>query len=614
VWRLLRGDELPEAQTRQIVLGGAAVLLALAFGLPGLFALVQLGVFGALLVLWLLGLGRGQPGGGVAGWWYRPVTFPWLQLLVFGVLSVPFAVASLFFGRIYSLPGAAFSVLGVGLVARWIAYRRRSRARRRVVDQPDTPERRAALVLLRDNPAAFMRAQAAAAGHGVYLGTAGDRWVFSEAEHAVLVLGPPRSGKTSGIVVPTILSANGALLCTSTKTDVLADTIATRAELGTCWLFDPTAAVVVPDGAERLAWSPLWGCEDWERARERAHAMVGAAAPARGVENETHWTERAEAILGPLLHAAAVGGEEMATLVAWVNGRELQEARDILAGGGSPRAGESLGGMAETHYRELSGIWSTTAGVVAAYQSERALATTTVAKGEKRFDADAFVRSADTIYVAAGSDQQRLVAPLVVGLIDDVRRATYRATAAKELAVPVLLALDEVRNIAPIRDLPSIVSEAGGQGLVVLACFQDLSQAEERWGAAAKGFLSLFNTNVILRGIKERATLELVSVLFGEHEVEVRSRHEPDVTLMHYVGAVAHSLPTGATDISTRKERQVPLDAVARGYPGQAIVLNGAEAPEWLHLTPAFASSPWTEIIAGTAGPEVPPSWRIHAG
>ncbi len=52
-----------------------------------------------------------------------------------------------------------------------------------------------------------------------------------------------------------------------------------------------------------------------------------------------------------------------------------------------------------------------------------------------------------------------------------------------------------------------MVSEGAGQGLLVLACLQDLSQARGRWGPAADGFLSLFGTTVVLQGIADTATL-----------------------------------------------------------------------------------------------------------
>jgi type IV secretory pathway TraG/TraD family ATPase VirD4 len=42
--------------------------------------------------------------------------------------------------------------------------------------------------------------------------------------------------------------------------------------------------------------------------------------------------------------------------------------------------------------------------------------------------------------------------------------------------------LDEVANIAPLGDLPDMLSEGGGQGLQIVACLQDVAQARARWG------------------------------------------------------------------------------------------------------------------------------------
>ena len=88
----------------------------------------------------------------------------------------------------------------------------------------------------------------------------------------------------------------------------------------------------------------------------------------------------------------------------------------------------------------------------------------------------------DTVFITAPAHRQALCAPLVVGLLDQIRHATYRRAAAHPTDTPVFFCLDEVANIAPIHDLPALVSEAGGQGLHVLACLQDLSQARTRWG------------------------------------------------------------------------------------------------------------------------------------
>ena len=79
--------------------------------------------------------------------------------------------------------------------------------------------------------------------------------------------------------------------------------------------------------------------------------------------------------------------------------------------------------------------------------------------------------------------------------------------------------LDELANIAPLHDLPTLIAEGGSQGVVTLACLQDLAQARARWDREADGFLSLFGTKLVFPGIGDTRTLEAVSLLAGEHEV-----------------------------------------------------------------------------------------------
>ena len=78
-----------------------------------------------------------------------------------------------------------------------------------------------------------------------------------------------------------------------------------------------------------------------------------------------HWIERAEALLAPLLHAAALTDGGIRQVVQWVHRRDLDTPLGALGGGGAELAADILAGLAATDRRELSGIWSTAAGVLA---------------------------------------------------------------------------------------------------------------------------------------------------------------------------------------------------------------------------------------------------------
>jgi type IV secretory pathway TraG/TraD family ATPase VirD4 len=167
-----------------------------------------------------------------------------------------------------------------------------------------------------------------------------------------------------------------------------------------------------------------------------------------------------------------------------------------------------------TEERERASIFSAAADALDAYSSEAALD----AAKDPNFDPAAFVASANTIYIHAPAEEQAAAAPLVCGLLAEIRRETYQAHRIGQLRARVLFALDEAANIAPLEELPQLASEGGGQGLTLVAAFQDLSQAHQRWGHAADGFLTLFGTKLILPGIADTQTLEAVSTALGEYD------------------------------------------------------------------------------------------------
>ncbi|MDA8302363.1 MAG: type IV secretory system conjugative DNA transfer family protein [Actinomycetota bacterium] len=439
-----------------------------------------------------------------------------------------------------------------------------------------------------------MRANLAANGPELYVGADGRGLVWAGPEQSALVLGPPRSGKTSAVVVPNVLAAPGAVVVTSTKQDVLRATLASRQEVGKCWVMDASGTIGAPAGTAALRWSPVQASLSWEEALVTARVMTAAARPGGYFGESAHWTERAEALLAPLLHAAALSGAGMRQVLGWVLRQDLYNPKAALDGVGAVVASDVLAGILSTEDREKSGIFSTAAGVLGAYRSERALE----AADEPNFDPGRFPASGETVYICAPARYQALTAPVAVAFLEQVRAATYQAASVGWLRLPVTLVLDEVANIAPLPDLPAMVSEGGGQGLLTLACLQDLSQARGRWGQAAEGFFSLFGTKVVLAGIGDMKTLEAVSHLCGQVDVPVRSVN---------ASAWWSGRPSASTTWSWRRQPRLPVDQ-ARSLPtGSALVLAGARPPRLARLTPWWAYPPFAEARLAPALPARPP-------
>jgi type IV secretory pathway TraG/TraD family ATPase VirD4 len=426
-------------------------------------------------------------------------------------------------------------------------------------------------------------------GGGVFLGVASrGAWRVSRPERAVLVLGPPRSGKTSAIVIPALLAHDGPAVSTSTKPDVLAACETSRGQLGRVWRFDPCGSAQADDSsASELRWSPVACAGDWDGALLTARAMVVGSGVGHGTTDANHWARRAQALLAPLLHAAALSELGMDQVHAWVLHHDLDTPGVVLRNAGAELGCGIVIGLQNTEARERSSILSAAADALDAYSSASALA----AAADPNFDAEAFVRSKDTIFIHAPAELQQLAAPLVCGLLAQIRAATYRAHAAGQLPGRVLFALDEVANIAPLAELPQSAAEGGGQGLVLLAALQDLSQARARWGPAADGFLTLFGGKLILPGIAEKETLETISVALGEYDRQVRSTTRTRVPSSWF----AHRGET----LSIQRQRILSPGEIAGIPAGHGLYLDGL-AWELLKLTPAHAVEPWRSLCHGS--------------
>ncbi len=438
------------------------------------------------------------------------------------------------------------------------------------------------------------RAEVARLGGGAYLGTGrSGGWVLADPESAVMVLGPPRSGKTSAVMIPAVMGASGAVIATSTKPEVMRATVAARSEVGQAWLFDPSASEQrLPEGVRRLCWSPVAAASSWDDALVMAKAMTACTRVGAGTSNENHWSERAAALLAPLLHAANLTNRPIAEVLRWTLRQDLDPARQALFDCETEIAADVLAGIEQTDARERSSIFSATAGVLAAYNADAVRATA----AHPNFDPTRFAASTDTIYITAPQHRQALCAPLIVGLLEQIRHAVYERWALGAMDATMLWALDEVANIAPIHDLPSLVSQAGGQKLQVMVGLQDLSQARSRWGAeVAEGFMSLFQTKAVLSGIGDTRTLESISLALGEYDRKVVSStlgtseserlRDPD----HYNESVSYQ---------TQRQRVLTPGEIAKLPPGQGLMLRSGG---WglVGLTPWFEAEPWRRVGGG---------------
>jgi type IV secretory pathway TraG/TraD family ATPase VirD4 len=370
-----------------------------------------------------------------------------------------------------------------------------------------------------------------------------------------------------------------AAITTSTKDDVVRLLSKARRDVPQL-IFDPSGTVEVPAGTTAIHFSPIRLARTWDGALLTARGLVNARQAFHGSQNRDHWAERASALVAPLIHAAALSATSLKNFSRSIDRHDGLDGLEVLKGHyeNDHQSIALLEGILATDDRERSSIWSTASGLLDGLRTDAAQRTSRYPE----LDVESFLATRSQLHIVAPSRHQSIMTPLVVGLIEEVVHRTYHDF---HKGARLTLALDELANVAPLPTLPSIISEGGGQGVITMACLQDLSQARARWGVSGESFLSLFPTSLVLPGIADRPTLDLLSSLGG-----LSPREQISLSLGRR-GRI-----NGGSRSQREQLRLTPAE-VAHGRQGMALGLGPTKEMEWIRLTPYYRDIRFTRYL-----------------
>ena len=398
----------------------------------------------------------------------------------------------------------------------------------------------------------------------------------AEARHALVVFGPPQSGKSAGIAIPALLEWRGPAVASSLKTDLYQATAERRRELGQVMVFDPYGLAPVRGST----WSPLRLASTWDGALSTALRISAAAeVDTSNVKGGGYWTAAAEQRLAPLLWAAARTGGGISEVVRWAFGQgdaQLPEIlRRLIEAAGDDRAVADAQVAYDAHiaFEALAGetrssIESTVQMLLRAYRSPRVQASARSCE----ITPARLLDGPHTLYLIGDSHRSKLLRPIFLALLQEVVDHAYHAATIRggRLRKPLLLCLDELGNVAPLPNLAEIASTAPSHNIQLVSIFHDLAQARSRYGRQAETVVNSHRARMLLPGVADLDTLRYFSGLAGEEETREVTRT---------TGAGGTSRSTG------RRRRPLAAAEALRQLPdGHALLIYGRLAPVQLRL------------------------------
>lgn len=441
-------------------------------------------------------------------------------------------------------------------------------------------------------------------GDRVVLGRFGGRLVAAEDKASVLVVAPPQTHKTTGLVVPALLEWRGALIGVSVKSDLLDDTLAARRKIGEVKVFDPMGST----GAASDNWSPVLQACSWTHARAIAAGLlqIDVAGGAHQSQDKAFWRPAAQGYLAALIFAAHLGGGSMADVSRWIDASspgDLKGARNPLrkakddehsSGDRQREAADALVQIdriwdEEFDPRTRSSLVLTLSTALYAW-GEPSVQDATAAAGEESITPDWLLDGSNTLYLVAPSkDQQRLqglFTALIQSVVDEAFSRSSR-NGSKAIDPRLLLVIDEAANTAPLPSLDAIASSGPGQGVTTLTVLQTLSQATHAWGAdKAQSIIGSHRAKVFGAGISDTETHRYLDAILGE-QATPRTSVSKDRGKLIELGSKTESIE--------HRKLQGPHQ-VREAKEGTALLIYGNLRPGRIALRPWFKDRRLTRL------------------
>ncbi|WP_407560179.1 type VI secretion protein [Streptomyces sp. 184] len=288
----------------------------------------------------------------------------------------------------------------------------------------------------------------------------------------------------------TLLGAEGPALVITSDAALWADTKDARAKLGPILVYDPGQLCDTPD---RLRWSPAAGCKDRATAAIRAEALLLPVRPQH--RTDTTVADTAETMLACWLHAAAVAARPFAQVHRWAQGTGAHEPVGILRS--APEAASGAAGELESALTGHPDRRDAASELVATALEGMSSIHIRNACKPTRSDSlvrESFIDEGGTLYLvgeAIESPRSRPGAmPLLTALAADVvehGRRMAEGSSTGRLDPPLTLVLDDIAAVAPLAQLPALLTEGDREGLPTLATMRSPEQARSRWPGLSLG-------------------------------------------------------------------------------------------------------------------------------
>ncbi|HCF3131925.1 TPA: conjugal transfer protein TraG [Pseudomonas aeruginosa] len=410
---------------------------------------------------------------------------------------------------------------------------------------------------------------------GVFLGLHDGQYLRHEGPEHVLTFAPTRSGKSVGLVIPTLLSWTGSAVVHDIKKEIWTATAGWRSRFSHCLLFNPTDPL-------SAAYNPLLevrrGSHEVRDVQNIADILVD---PEGALERRNHWEKTSHALLvGAILHVLYAGEDKTLRGVAnflsdpacpfEVTLHQMMTTRH-LGDGTHPVVASAAREVLNKSENERSGVLSTAMSFLGLYRDP------TVAEVTSRCDwriADLIAAEHPvSLYLVVPPSDISRTKPLIRLILNQIgRRLTESLDGSDGISRrhKLLLMLDEFPALGRLDFFETALAFMAGYGIRSFLIAQSLNQIDKAYG---QNHSILDNCHVrVTFATNDERTAKRISETLGTATELRAQRNYAGHRLAPWLGHLMVSRQETARPLLTPGEvMQLP--------PDQAVVMISSVAP-----------------------------------
>lgn len=426
--------------------------------------------------------------------------------------------------------------------------------------------------------------------------------VYMSWEDVGTVMGGPRTRKTQSLAVGAICAAPGPVIATSNKRDLHDHTRGVRERGGRrAWVSDLQGRTGIAH--QDWWWDILAGIDRLPTARKLMGHFEASTKTTADARSDSYFEGGALELAALTVLAASVGGGDLLHAYGWLTDEDSRLPAQLLDQSGHAIAASKLRAVQGLNSRQRDGLYDMARRLLNVL-SDDAYARTVLPpqrrhfEGDdsvlgkwdpnhalRQFDPEAFVTSTDALYLMSleGEDSATpLITALVGRILDHALKVATRSPGGR-LPTPLLGVLDEAANVCKLKELPSLYSHLGSQGVVLLTFLQSPAQAAEVWTPNQLAqLIAASNVHYYAGGVHDTKYLQGLCDEIGASDVE----------------RWTHSSGRGGTSRSQSwsHEPLVPVNLLAELPKNCALIITTGNPPVLVHKS-SWTDGPYADVI-----------------